>query len=111
VKSLIDDANSKHYGKTYTITGPEALTYYEVAEILSEATGKKINYVNISEEEARSGMRNIGIGDWWIETIIEVYQAYKSGIQSQVSPDVGEVTGNKARSFHQFAKDYAELFR
>jgi uncharacterized protein YbjT (DUF2867 family) len=45
VKTLTEDGNNRHNGKAYTITGPEALSYYQVAEILSNATGKKINYV------------------------------------------------------------------
>ena len=93
------------------ISGPEALTYYQVAQILSDATGRKINYVNISEEEAREGMKKIGISDWWINTIIEIYQFYKSGLQAHVSPDVGEVTGNKPISFSQFANEHADAFK
>ena len=49
VKSLIDE--DKHKNKTYLITGPEALSYHQVAGILSNTTGRKINYVNISEKE------------------------------------------------------------
>jgi len=40
---------SRRISKTYTITDPEALSYYQVAEILSNGTGKKIDYVNVSE--------------------------------------------------------------
>src|ERR687898_2690882 len=54
VKSLLDE--DKHKNKTYLITGPEALSYHQVAEMLSNATGKKISYVNISEEEAKVAM-------------------------------------------------------
>ncbi len=47
VKSLVD--GERHYNKTYMVTGPEALSYHQAAEILSNATGKKIDYVNISD--------------------------------------------------------------
>jgi uncharacterized protein YbjT (DUF2867 family) len=109
VKTLTD--NDKHNNKTYTITGPEALSYYQAAEILSNATGKKISYVNVSKKEARGAMKDTGINDWWINTIIEVYDFYKSGIQAQVSSAVEEVTGNKPISFSQFAKDYVQAFK
>ena len=49
VKSLRDE--EKHKNKTYLITGPEAVSYHQLAEILSNTTGRKINYVNISEKE------------------------------------------------------------
>jgi uncharacterized protein YbjT (DUF2867 family) len=74
VRALVD--GDKHYNKTYMITGPEALSYHQTAEILSNATGKKIDYVNISDEEAREGMKEVGLDDWLINTILDLYTVY-----------------------------------
>jgi uncharacterized protein YbjT (DUF2867 family) len=111
VKSLTEDRNDKHDNKTYLITGPEAQSYHQAAEILSNATDKKISYVNISEEEARGAMKEMGMSDWIINTISELYDYFRKGNASQVSSAVEEVTGKKPISFSQFAKDYAEAFR
>jgi uncharacterized protein YbjT (DUF2867 family) len=111
VKSLTEDRSDKHNNKTYLITGPEALSYHQAAEILSNATGKKISYVNISEEEARGAMKEMGMSDWLINTISELYDYFRKGNASQVSSAVEEVTGKKPISFSQFAKDYASAFR
>jgi uncharacterized protein YbjT (DUF2867 family) len=111
VKSLTEDRSDKHNNKTYLITGPEALSYYQAAEILSSATDKKISYVNISEEEARGAMKEMGMSDWLINTISELNDYFRKGNASQVSSAVEEVTGKKPISFSQFAKDYAEAFR
>ena len=112
VKALTEeeDENGKHKNKAYTITGPEELSYYQAAEILSNAIGRKIDYVNISEEEARRAMKDMGISDWLINGVIEVIELYRSGIP-QLSSAVEEVTGKKPISFSQFAKDYAHVFR
>lgn len=111
VKALTEeDENDKHKNKAYTITGPEELSYYQVAEILSNATGRKIDYVNISEEEARQAMKDMGISDWLINGVIEVIELYRSGVP-RLSSAVEEVTGKKPISFSQFAKDYAHVFR
>ena len=109
VKSLIDE--DKHKNKTYLITGPEALSYHQLAEILSNTTGRKINYVNISDEEARAAMKEIGMSDWLINTVSELSEYFRKGKASEISPAVEEVTGNKPISFSQFAKDYADAFR
>jgi uncharacterized protein YbjT (DUF2867 family) len=109
VKSLIDE--DKHKNKTYLITGPEALSYHQVAEILSKAAGKKISYVNISEEEAKAAMKVIGMSDWLINTVSELSEYFRKGKASEVSSAVEEVTRKKPISFYQFAKDYAEAFR
>src|SRR5262245_37898306 len=45
--------DSGHEGKTYVITGPEALTFQQVAETLSSALGRKIDYVDVPLSAAR----------------------------------------------------------
>jgi uncharacterized protein YbjT (DUF2867 family) len=109
VQSLIDE--DKHKNKTYLITGPEALSYHQVAEILSNTTGRKINYVNISDEEARTAMKEIGMSDWLINTVSELSEYFRKGKASEISSAVEEVTGNKPISFSQFANDYIDAFR
>ena len=109
VKSLTDE--DRHKNKTYLITGPEALSYHQVAEILSNTTGRKINYVNISDEEARAAMKEIGMSDWLIKTVSELSEYFRKGKASEVSSAVEEATGKKPISFSQFAKNYAEAFR
>jgi uncharacterized protein YbjT (DUF2867 family) len=42
-----DESETRHFGKAYNITGPDALSYYQAAEILSNTAGKKIYYVPI----------------------------------------------------------------
>jgi uncharacterized protein YbjT (DUF2867 family) len=111
VKTLTDDGNGRHVGKKYAITGPEALSYSQVAEILSNATGKKIDYVNVSEEDARLGMKHMGWDDWIIGIAMELFDNYRKGYASQVSSTIEEVLGRNPISFSQFAKEHAWAFR
>jgi uncharacterized protein YbjT (DUF2867 family) len=111
VKTLTDDGKSRHIGKAYTITGPEALSYYQVAEILSNATGKKIDYVNVSEEVTRQGMKDMGWDDWLINTTLQLFDLYRKGYASHVSSAVEEVLERESISFSHFAKDYAQTFK
>ena len=109
VKALMNGDN--HYNKTYVITGPEALSYHQAAEILSNATEKKIDYVNISEEETREALKETGMNDWLINTILDLYTLYRKGHASEVSSAVENVTGRKATTFVEFAEDHADAFR
>lgn len=112
VKALTDDDRDNRYiNKAYLITGPEALSYYQGAEILSNATVKKIDYVNVSDEEARGAIKGIGMNDWLINKISDSYTYFRKGYALQVSSAVEEVTEKKPITFAQFAKDYAEAFR
>ncbi|MFL6360151.1 MAG: SDR family oxidoreductase [Nitrososphaeraceae archaeon] len=49
--------SQQHVNKTYDITGSDTLSYSQVAEILSSEVGKKISYVDVTEEDARKGMK------------------------------------------------------
>jgi uncharacterized protein YbjT (DUF2867 family) len=109
VKTLTDDG--KYIGKAYTITGPEALSYSRAAEILSNVTGKKISYVNVSEEDTRVGLKAMGWDDWLVNTTLQLFNLYRKGYASRVSSEVEEILGRRPTSFTQFAKDYAQAFR
>ena len=111
VKTLTDNAISRHIGKAYTITGPEALSYHQVAEILSQASGRKIDYVNVSEEVTRQGMKDMGWNDWVINTTLQLFDLYRKGYVSQVSSAIEEVLERKSISFARFAEDYTQAFR
>jgi uncharacterized protein YbjT (DUF2867 family) len=112
VHALINDSQQQqHKQKAYDITGGEALSYGEAAEILSNEVGKKINYVNISDEDARKGMKDMGMDEWTITSMIELFEITREGYVSTISPVVEQVTGNKPVTFSQFAKDYAGAFK
>jgi len=109
VKSLINDNQQK--GRTYNITGGEALSYGQAAEILSKAVGKKINYVNVTDQDARKGMKDMSMDEWTIKSMIELFEITRAGYVSEISPIVEQVTGNKPITFSQFANDYAGAFK
>jgi uncharacterized protein YbjT (DUF2867 family) len=110
VQALIH--NDKHYDKTYSITGQEALSYYQFADILSDVTGKKISYIDLSEGDFRRALREAGVDDWFIYVVLGMLDSYyRSGIAAQVFSAVEEVTGRKPITFAQFAKDYVDAFR
>ena len=104
-------ANDKHNGKAYSITGPEAISYDQAAKILSEYIGRNISYVNISEDDARKAIMDMGMSGWHTNILLELLMLSKEGYLSSVSHDVEAVTGNKPISFAEFAKEHADAFR
>ena len=103
--------DGKHEGRAYNITGAEALSYGQAAEILSKQLGKKITYVNVSNEDARKGMKEMGMDEWFINSMIELFEIFRAGYASAISPVIEQITGNKPISFSQFVSDYAVAFR
>src|SRR5436309_15865249 len=77
VKSLINDNQQK--GRTYNITGGEALSYGQAAEILSKAVGKKINYVNVTDKDARNEIKERRMNEGTIKSRIEFFEITRAG--------------------------------
>ena len=109
VQAPIND--NQHKGQSYNITGPEVLSYGQAAEILSRELGKEIKYVNIPDEDARKGMKDMGMDDWSVNSMIELFDITRKGYASDISSVVEELIGRKPISFSQFVKDYVQAFR
>ena len=99
-----------HEGKIYNLTGPESLTHSEVAEKLSKATGRTIQFIDITSKMLHDTLLQVGFPDWQAEGLVEDYAHYKAGEASAVESGVKEVTGKDPIDFAQFANDYASLF-
>lgn len=104
-------SNKQHMNKAYDITGQEALSYSQVAEILSNGIGRKISYININENTAKKGLKQIGMNDWFINIMIELFRIIRTGYGSETTTEIERITGRKPIAFAQFIKDYAEAFR
>jgi uncharacterized protein YbjT (DUF2867 family) len=100
-----------HEGKTYPLTGPEALTMTEVAEKLSKATGKTIRYVNIAPEEATRARLAAGVPQFNAEALDELFAERRKGKEAKVWPDIETIIGRRPTSFDDFAARNAAIFR
>jgi hypothetical protein len=56
-------------------------------------------------------LKEVGIDDWFINSMMELYAIVSSGYASNLSSAVEELTGNKPISFLQFARDYVGSFK
>ena len=103
-------ATSGHEGKTYVITGPEALTFQEAAEKLSAVLGRKIQYVDVPISAAADGMRNSGMPDWNVRAVSDLLAYFATGAAATVTDTVPRLLGRPATSFEQFVKDHRAAF-
>jgi uncharacterized protein YbjT (DUF2867 family) len=100
----------RHEGRTYDITGPEALTHAEMASIFTTVLGRPVSYVDLPEAAMRDGLLRFGLPEWQADGLIEDYAHYRRGEASAVSTAVEDVTGQAPRSFREFAQDYRRAF-
>jgi uncharacterized protein YbjT (DUF2867 family) len=102
---------SGHEGAVYSLTGPEALSMTDVAEKLSTATGRTIQYVDVAPEQATAARLAAGMPPFAAEALAELFAERRKGKEAQVSPVVQAVLGRPATSFDEFAGRHAAVFR
>lgn len=88
-----EDENKYHTNRAHDITGQKALSFSEAAEVLSKETGKKISYVDITEDAARKGMKEIRMNDWSIHIMTELFRTIKAGYGVETTTAVERITG------------------
>ena len=102
---------SGHEGKTYPITGPDALTMTEVAAALSAATGKPIRYVDVPPEDARAAQIAAGMPAYLADGLAELFAERRKGKEETVSSVIPTVFKRRPMSFADFARRHAAIFR
>ncbi len=98
-------------GGSYTLTGPESLTYTQAAAILSEAAGRPIRYQPISDEDFTAGVIQAGFPEDYAHFLTGLFQAVRAGAAAAVTDDVQALTGHPPRSLRSYAEERAEAWR
>ena len=110
VAAAIAAAPASHAGRTYWPTGPESLSSGEVAVILSKVLGREITFRPITFEEQRQAMISAGLPEPVAEDNARALALSADGEADYVTTDVPDILGRPARSFEQFATEYATAF-
>ncbi len=108
VKALTEN---EHAGKAYTLTGPEALTNAEVAQILSDGLGREIRYINLPPSEMRQALASAGVPEWNADALVDLQRLYREDKAASVTQDVEQILDRKPTSFAQFLPDYRYAFQ
>ena len=110
VAAEIAASPAPHAGKTYWLTGPELISNYDVAAVLSRLLGRTITYRELSFDENRDAMIRAGVPAPIAEMNAQAFALTAGGDAEWVTGDVPSLLGRPARSFWQFAADYAPAF-
>jgi uncharacterized protein YbjT (DUF2867 family) len=94
-----------HEGKIYTLTGPEALTFDDVARNLSRQSRTQIRHVRVSVDDVRTALESAGVAAWFADDMARLHGMLAAGYEDLVTDDVRAVTGSPARTLAQFVRD------
>ena len=116
VRALIEDG---HSNRAYPLTGNEALTYYEVADIFTSVLGKQIRYTNPSLLKFIWVMRyhrrwlpraSRGLKIDFVLIMAAIYTTARLGLAGAVTPDTEQLLGRPPLTIRQYVEDYRQFW-
>jgi uncharacterized protein YbjT (DUF2867 family) len=103
-------APGKYLGETLPITGPEPLSYAEMAQKVGEAIGKPVGFEELSEEQTRNQQESWGAEPALVEARHSIFRAIREGRLQQVTGTAERVLGRKPLDFSTWAKENTAAF-
>lgn len=99
-----------HEHRAYDLTGPEALDYFEVARVLSDVLGRRIEYRRPGSLEFLRREQERGTPTSFALVMAGIYAAARLGLAERVAHDLERILGRSPRTLAQFAHDYREAW-
>ncbi|MGY5116453.1 NAD(P)H-binding protein [Streptomyces sp. 900105755] len=108
VRALLD---AGHTGRTYTLTGPEAITVPRQAAVLAEVLGRPVPTRDLSPDETRDFLRTAwGMEGARADGVLTGLAFVRSGGNAVITEDAREVLGRPPRTFREWAEDHRDAF-
>lgn len=95
-------ASGTQQSATYTLTGTESLSASQIAAVLTEAVGKPLQVVNVTDEQLGQGMRGAGLPDFVADMLVSADANISAGNFDLVTADYEKLTGRKPESLKDF---------
>lgn len=104
---LSDDSLSN---KAFNLTGGEAIDHNQVAAAISEASGRKVTYQEITSDEFIKTLSGFGLANDYVQFLNLIMGYLKAGYNSNITSSVKEILGREPLKFQNYAKDYRASF-
>jgi uncharacterized protein YbjT (DUF2867 family) len=102
--------SDEHHGTMYTLTGPAAVSYADVAQGLTEMLGREVKYVDMQPEQFRQWMLESGRKAWEADHALALFAIYRAGLGETVTTDVELLAGRPASSLQQYLQQNLAAF-
>jgi len=105
VACLLDNG---HIGKIYELSGPSAVTFADVTEMISSVTNHPVNFVAIAVDELDAGLEADGMSNEVRGLIRYLFSEVLDGRNCQPTSDVYEILGRQPNSLRNFVEETAK---
>lgn len=103
--------DAQHEGRIYELTGPEALSYAQVAAQLSTLLGHEVAYVPVPDQAAFQGIQAMGMPPDYAWALVTLNQAVRRGLADATTQTVDLVTGHSPRTLAAFLTEHLAAFQ
>lgn len=101
----------QHAGRTYDLTGPEALTLDEVAATITRVRGHTVTFYDESLEEAYRSRASFGAPAWQVDAWVSTYTAIAGNVMAPVSIDIESITGTAPMNLETYLRHHPITLR
>jgi uncharacterized protein YbjT (DUF2867 family) len=107
VEALTDP---RHSGRTYTLTGPEAITVSDQAAEVAAVVGRPVETLDLAPDQIREQLAASGMDAAAVESVLGGLLFAREGGNTLVTDDVREALGRPARTYRQWVEDHKGVF-
>jgi uncharacterized protein YbjT (DUF2867 family) len=108
VRALADE---KSHDTAHVITGPQALSYDDIAAVISEVARRPMRHVKVGPDEVVRHMVDSGIPERYAVFLAQLEESIRQGTEARVTQTVLRVTGREPRSFEAFARAHSAFWK
>ena len=99
-----------HEDQTYVLTGPEALSYADVAARLSAVFAREVDYDDLAEAQAKEQMQASGLSPWQVDGNLELFEWIRHGGTDSVTSTVRDLTGDDPQTIDDWLSEMRAAF-
>src|SRR5579864_893340 len=107
---ILTDNDGGHEDQTYVPTGPEALSYADVAARVSAVFAREVDYDDLAEAQAKEQMQASGLSLWQVDGNLELFDWIRHGGTDSVTPAVRDLTGDDPQTIEDWLSEMRAAF-
>jgi NAD(P)H dehydrogenase (quinone) len=96
---------SGHQNKIYEVSGEQAYTFDEVAQLISQVSGTNISYISPAESDFGKALEEYGVPQYVRDLSISSARAIVEGEFDKTSDTFQRITGKKPKSLYDFLQE------
>jgi uncharacterized protein YbjT (DUF2867 family) len=103
-------AGGDHGNRRYELTGPEVLSFHDMAKCFTQVLGREISYVPMPMEAYRGVLGKFLTNEWHLNAVCALFNEIAETTDAEVTDTVKRLTGQPARSLETFIRDHKAVF-